>query len=283
MKDINVYTLHDLNVVKPSNDYVGIHLSGLIGDTIHASCRFKYIKERFPNQPWIIIHSYPNGTHCKTRVTELATNLMAYHFHNDTIAYYFCDSGGSGASPYNRIPAVVNAFKQLGIQQEKIIECVYNHHHINMSYPDLGIDILQEKDPKKAVIFRRSTWHSHFPSRNRPENEWLAIEQDLHNKGYDIYLFGLDDEMKTNDFVKDYRGKLSIYDILNMTANASICISVATFLYQWAQHICPTFVLSSHGDCNALNTAWKLNSNLHVINVDDPNYFPLLQSNIKPL
>lgn len=281
MSDLQIYNFDQLYRVDRSRSYIGIHLSGLFGDTIHASTRFQYIKELYPDTPWLVIHSYPRIKTYSTRITECARELLSELFNDGRIAYYFADYHGHGGERWESIREICSAYRFCRIPTNMIFECLYSAPRFTkMTLPDLGISIPQQKTMKKAVIFRRSAWHNHFPQRNRPVNEWLEIEQNLYDKGYTVFLFGLEDKMPTSPFVKDYRGKLGVRDILKLSKDASLCITVATFLYQWTQHICPTFVLSAAADCHALNTDWKLNDNLVVVNVEQQEYLRNLKKQI---
>lgn len=273
MNEIIVRPLKDIGVVNRFKDYVLIHLSGLIGDTIHASTRFNEILEKYPHLPWIVIHSYPVPNRCEDRVKQIASELLSHFFQNGRIAYYFYSSDGVGGSPLIKIRSVVDAIRFCRIPPERIFECLFSQPKTpRMTKPYLNISIDKPKDLRKAVIFRYSSWHNHFLERNRPFFEWNQIEQKLLDTGYQVTLLGLEDPMPITSGVTDFRRKLNLHEILEYTSDAGLCITVATFLYVWTQFICRTLVLSDRRDCSNLNTKWKLNENLRVIDVNSPNY-----------
>ena len=262
-----VRPIKEIGVVDKFKDHICIRLSGLIGDTIHAATRFQYINKQCPDLPWVVIHSYPQPKF-QERITAMASELLKPHFESGKIVHYFCSGSGKGGAPYINIPEVVDAVRFCRIPPDHVFDCLYKaNKRPDMTWPDLGIDRAVQKDPKKAVIFRYSGWHNHFPQRNRPHSEWKQIEEYLLENGYDVYLVGLDDPMVVSSKVQDLRRTFKLRGLLEFSKDASICISVATFFYQWMQHICPTAVLSDDKDCASLNGPWKLNNNLNVIGV----------------
>jgi hypothetical protein len=272
MKDVVIRSIKEIGIVDRYNEYVGVRLSGLIGDIIHASTRFDHIMKKYPKHPWLVIHSYPQPRF-EERIKSVSEELLYPFFKEGRIAYYFCSGSGKGGASYNTIREVVDGFRFCRIPPDRIFECLYKLKKLpNMDHPNLGINLAVKKDPKKVVIFRYSSWHSHFPERNRPYSEWKQIEEYLLEQGYDVYLLGLDDKMKVTPGVQDFRGYFKLRTLLEFCKDASLCISVATFLYQWTQHICPTAVLSDARDCTALNGPWKLTDKLHVINVNSEDY-----------
>ena len=287
MKDIVIRPIKEIGIVDRYSEHVGIRLSGLIGDTIHASTRFNYILEKFPDKRWLVIHSYPQPRF-EERIKGVAQELLQTFFKDGRIAYYFCSGAGKGGATYTSIKEVTDAFRFCRIAPDRIFECLYKHPKLpKMDYPNLGIDLAVKKNPKKVVIFRYSGWHNHFPERNRPYSEWQKIEEFLLEKGYEVNLLGLDDKMPITPGVKDFRGYFKLRSLLDFCKDSAMCISVATFLYQWTQHICPTAVLSDARDCAALKGPWKLTNKLHVINVNNSNYlsdvFDLIQTFKKEL
>lgn len=282
MSEIVVRTFDELSLVDRTKQYSLIRLSGLFGDTIHASTRFDGILERNPNLKWIVIHSYPIKPmqSSLSRIKIAATNLMKYWFDTDRIAYYFADNSGGGGQPARSIAQVMNAVKFCKCQ-DTLYDCLFHNDRLKITRPNLGIPIPEQKNPKKAVILRRSGWHPHFMKRNRPYSEWSVIERELLDRGFDVYLLGTqEDSMQVTPKVIDYRGKLSVREILEFSADASICICVATFLDIWTQFICPTLVISDPGDVNSLRTIWRLNPLMEVYSASDPNYLNLIREQI---
>ncbi len=280
--NLELRPLNQLGIISRKQEYVALHITGLFGDIIHASTRFKYILNKYPEHPWIIFHSYP-VPHCALSRIQIAyRSLLKYLFEDGRIEYYFYSTHGRPGSHGYQIPEIMNALKYTRAYPDRYFDCVItNPKTPNMDVPYLGIEIPKDKDPKKAVILRRSTWHKHFPQRNRPMSEWFQIEKKLLEHGYTVYLVGVDDDYSNPNNLIDYRRKFNVRDVLDFTKDASICITPATFLYVWTQFICPTAVLSDRRDVNNLNTNWKLNNNMYVFDTSLNNYMKLLIDFIK--
>ena len=265
---INVMSMDELHNIK-GNNYIVLRFNGLYGDMLHGSCKFQYILERHPSTPWIIVHSYADLNRVKT-----GADLLSYWYDVGKLKYYIHDNTPASG----RIsPRVIRRLRDIGIPNSRIFDCyVFQPRPRIITHPNLGISIPSEKDPKKAVIFRYSGWHTHFPKRNRPIEEWVKIERALLDKGYDVHLLGYDDVMPNPNNLNDLRRKMTVRDVLNFTKDASICITTTTFLYVWTQFVCPTAVLSEKADIKGLKAHWKLHPNMRVFNIEG-NYLPKLE------
>lgn len=272
-----IYPLNQLGIINRKEEYIGIRLTGLFGDTIHASTRFKYILNQYPDHPWIIFHSYPVRNKCFERIKIVYDNMLKHWIDNGRIKYYFYDFAGRPGAHALTIPSIMNALKFSRTYPNQYYDCAVTNARVpGMNKPNLGIDIPKRKDPYKAVILRYSGWHRHFMGRNRPYSEWYKIEQKLLDSGYEVHLVGVDDRHPNRNNLIDHRKKLNVRELLEFSKDASICICPATFLYVWMQFVCPTAVLSDKGDVHNLNTNWKLNENMKVFNVHTNNYMKML-------
>ena len=242
-----------------------IRISGLYGDLLHASTRFQGILQRYPNANWIIIHSYAIKERVETCLELFKTWEIA-----GRLKYYLYDHYTRSSGMQSAIRSKLNS---IGISDDKIFDCfVFQRKPSIITPPNIGINIPPEKNPNKAIIFRYSGWHRHFPKRNRPIEEWNQIEQYLLKSGYIVHLLGYDDILPVNNNITDWRKKFTIRECLDFSKDASICITTTTFLYVWMQFICPTMVLCDAGDVQGLNRYWKLNSNMRIANVNMPSY-----------
>lgn len=256
--------LSEISKIEPG-EYVVVRVNGLYGDLLHATCKFQYIHNKYPNANWIMIHSYGIAERVETCV-----DLLKSWIDSDKLKYYFYDhyTKSSPLQPYVR-----NKLNGVGITNDRIFDCfVFQGKPPLITAPFLGIDIPQQKDKNKAVIFRYSGWHGHFPARNRPIEEWTRIEQHLLKKGYTVHLLGKDDPLPNPNRVIDHRGQFTIREGLDFAKDASICITTTTFFYVWMQFVCPTMVLSEGGDVPNLNRYWKLHPNMQVVNINSPTY-----------
>ena len=282
MKKATFRPIRDIGIVDRTREYVCLRLTGLFGDTIHASTRFNYILDKYPDHPWIILHSYPVPNIAKQRIKLVYEHLMSYWVENGRIHQYFYDVTGRPGDKAAQIPQIMNAIRYCRCLKGRAFDCAVDFPRVdNMVVPNLGITIPEKKDPLKAVIIRYSAWHNHFMGRNRPYAEWFRIERELIKYGYGVTILGIDDPHPNKNNLVDLRGKLNVREVLDYTKDASICITPATFLYVWSQFVCPTFVLSDRGDVANLNANWKLNPNMEVFNVHQKNYMANLFTRIK--
>ncbi len=260
---LKLLDIKELNIID-GNDYIVIRINGLYGDALNACCKLRIILDKFPNTPWIIIHSYGN----KDKVLE-SMILFQYWMNNGKIKYYFHDNF-AGSSLLN--PNIRKKLNSLNIPDERIYDFyVFRHTYRFKTEPLIGIDIPVKKDLNKCIIFRYSGWHGHFPSRNRPYEEWKQYEITLLNKGYNIYLLGKDDNMPlTSDSIIDLRNKFNIYQLLDFVKDSSLCLTTTTFLYVWTQFICKTLVFADKGDIHNLTRFWKFTNNVHLFNTSGP-------------
>ena len=275
--NFELYSINQLGVIDQKDEYVSLHLTGLFGDIIHASTRFEYILNQYPNYKWIIFHSYPVQHRALGRIKIAYRNLLKPLVDNNILKYYFYSTFGRPGQHGYQIPEIISAVKFSKAYPDRYFDCVITNTKVpNMNSPYLGITIPEQKDSTKAVILRKSTWHGHFPERNRPMLEWYKIEKKLLECGYTVYLLGVDDDYSNPNKLIDFRRKFGIRETLEFTKDASICITPATFLYVWTQFVCPTAVLSDSRDVNNLNTNWKLNNNMCVFDTSLENYMDVL-------
>jgi hypothetical protein len=272
---MDILELDKLNNIK-KDDYLILRFRGLFGDILHGMSRIHLVLEKYPKNPWIVLHEYPTVD----RMMD-AMVLFDYWINNDTLKYYFHVPQQKG---FKITPELVSRLKCLGIDEKKIIDLdifqYYNEPPALVTLPMLGIP-LPEKNLKKAVIHRYSGYHKHFLRRNRPINEWTTIEQALLKNGYTVYLLGIDDKMENPNNLIDLRGKLNVKEVLEFTADASICVCVTTFLYLWQQFICPTMILSEAGDLKDLEKRWKLTNKLEIVDVFNSTYLTTIVSFIE--
>jgi hypothetical protein len=263
---MDLLELNSLDSIK-RDDYVILRFRGLFGDILHGMSRIQPVLNKYPKDPWIILHEYPYTD----KMLE-AMNLFKYWIDNERIKYYFHIPQQKG---FKISADLVERLRQLGIQEKKIFDFdifqYYNTPLGKVTLPNIGIEI-PETTPKKAVIHRYSGYHRHFLKRNRPINEWTTIEQCLLKNGYTVYLLGIDDTMENPNDLIDLRGKLNVKEVLEFTADAELCVCVTTFLYLWQQFICPTMILSETGDLKDLNERWKLSDKLEIVDVLKPTY-----------
>lgn len=249
----------------PKDDYIAIRFVGLYGDTLHAACKFNYILQLYPNNPWIFVHNYGSFERVQGCV-----DLLSYWEHCGRLKYYFHDPDGR---PGRIRPTLLNRLRSIGIRNEKIFDGLVFQRKPNLiTQPAIGVEIPDKKDNNKVIIFRKSGWHGHFPRRNRPYSEWKLIEEKLLSLGYNVFLLGLDDDLPLTNGVIDLRGKFTVKQLLDFSKDSSFCITTTTFLYVWTQFVCPTLVLTESGDMNGLNVFWKLTNNMKLINVDDSKF-----------
>jgi len=140
------------------------------------------------------------------------------------------------------------------------------------SLPKLGPDIFRHwrdtsRSTKMVGLFRRSAFHSHVPERNRPQEEWQEVEKMLAERGYEMTLFGHDDDMANSCNVTDYRGKLSIYETIKKMASCARLISVTTFLPIFCQFFIPCHVLVAPSDVEPVKKLWRMRDNYHILDV----------------
>lgn len=260
---MELLTFDRLDLVQPG-DYVVIRFNGLFGDILHGMCRIQPILNSYPNHKWIIVHDYLSFDRVK-----VAMDLLSYWIDNGKIAYYFHYKNTNSARIPKDCSEKLNA---RGIPNDRIFDMyVFQNKPDIITLPQLGIEI-PLKQPKKAVIFRYSGYHRHYPKRNRPEGEWSEIEKMLLNAGFTVYLLGKDDSMGNSNNVVDLRGTQTIKEVLEFSSNAQVCITVTTFLYLWQQFLCPTAVLADGADVITLRNYWQLHSNLDIINATDSTY-----------
>ncbi len=272
-------SIYDIDLL---GKYVCIRLTGLLGDTIHASTKFNYILDKYPDHRWIIIHSYPIQGNIEPKIRVVVDNLLSYWFDNGRIAHYFYDSSGRGGDIACQIPEIMKAKKHLSEDIPFIDGAVNTKRYDNMTMPLLGI-LPKPQNSKKAIILRRSAWHSHFPKRNRSYMEWCRIEQELIRNRFEVSIIGIEDNFPNKNRCIDLRNQLSVRQVLEYTKDAAICITPATFLYVWTQFICPTLVLSDPNDVNNLNTNWKLSKNMKVYSCNNLKYMDTLFEDISSI
>jgi len=261
--------------IDKSFKYVVLRINGLFGDALHGACKLQWVLNNFPPEyKWIMIHTY--GSEERSRKCY---DLFSYWFDIGKMKYWFHHPDGGSYPVGNRFS---NFMKKINTPMDRLIDLfVCQKKPSLITQPMLGIEIPEKKNLKKAVIFRKSAWHGHFPRRNRPYKEWEQIEGKLMSLGYDVHLFGLDDEMPITPGVIDHRRNYEIKDILKNTADASICITTTTFLYLWTQFVCPTFVITEGGDVHGLTQFWKLHENMRLVNIDRSNFLMELIKNLE--
>ncbi len=265
---MELYDFSDLKniITPPFNNYIVVRFNGLFGDTLHATCKFKHFKKLYPNNKWIILHEYGE----RERVKQCMP-FFQHLYESGLLKYYFFNQYFHSGRIRREIRQTLNY--SIKIPNYKICDgYVFQTKPKEMAPPDINIEIPKDKDPKKAVILRRSAWHGHFPERNRPIHEWMKIEKKLLDCGYTVYLLGYDDPLDNPNNLIDLRKQMSVYDVLKFVKDASICITTTTFLYVWTQFICPTFVLSAHGDIPNLKMHWKLTNYMTIMNVQRKDY-----------
>lgn len=266
--------LYDFSDIKklmkpPCNDYIVVRINGLFGDTLHAACKFNYFKKLYPRNNWIIIHEYGQFDR-----VEQCLPFFRHLYESGLLKYYFFNKYFGSSRITRELRQLLNSLK---IPNYKICDgYVFQTKPKILTYPDINVQIPEKKDPKKAIIFRRSAWHGHFPERNRPYSEWYKIEKKLLECGYTVYLLGYDDDMNVTDGVVDLRKKMKVHEILEFAKDASICITTTTFLYVWTQFICPTFILSAPGDIPNLRMHWKLTNYMTPLNIARSDYLKSL-------
>ena len=268
-------TTNNIDRIDKSLNYVMLRISGLYGDSIHSSSKFREVIKRYPEYHWIIMHTY----HLEDRARDCYEDLFKYWTDNGRLKYWIYHNEGVC---WNDNSKFISYAKRMGIKENRIIDLFVGNPQIkNTTPPHFGIDIPIKKDPNKAVIFRKSSFHNHYPGRNRPYEEWKIIEEKLLSLGYDVYLLGHnEDEMPVTEDVIDLRRKFKIREVLDFTKDASLCITTTTFLYVWTQFVCPTYVLSEEGDFHNLNTNWRLTNDMEVINVSNRGYLNNLLNKI---
>lgn len=260
------------DIVIPDN-YIIVRFNGLFGDVLHGTCKFNHFRKLYPNNKWIIIHEYGN----KERA-ELCKPFFQHLFNSGELKYYFFNKFMGSSRISRSMRTIINS---IGVPDHKICDCyVFQAKPKMITRPDIGIEIPDHKDQTKAVIFRKSGWHGHFPERNRPIEEWMQIERYLLDSGYTVYLLGYDDEMPNPNNLIDLRKKMSVYEILDFVKDSSICITTTTFLYMWTQFVCPSLVLSAKGDIRNLQRHWKITNYMVPIDVQKNNYLGALYNYI---
>lgn len=250
------------------SSYIVLRFRGLFGDILHGLSRIHDIIDNYPDNPKIIIHEYPDKKKALDAVClfESIPNVK-YYIQTKQISAGFGIGG-----------RLIEPLTNLGIPKEHIFDMdAFRGIKSTAKPPYVGIQIPEEKVNTKAVIFRYSGYHRHCWKRNRPFSEWSQIEQMLLDKGYTVYLLGKDDTMPVTDGVVDLRNRFTILELLAFTKDAEICISVTTFIYLWQQFVCDTYILSDPVDVSALTDTWKLNDNLHILDVDK-DYLSILRS-----
>lgn len=249
----------DLCKMQLDSSYIVLRFRGLFGDILHGMSRIHNIIEKYPDNPKIIIHEYPD----KKRALDARCLFESI----PNVKYYVQTkhlSAGFGMGSQLLIP-----LEKIGISKTQVFDLdVFKGLKADPKLPYIGINIPEQLDEKKAVIFRYSGYHGHCKKRNRPFSEWTQIEKKLLNADYTVYLLGKDDTMPVTKGVIDLRNKFTILELLDFTKDASMCICVTTFLYVWQQFICPTYTLSDPVDVIPLNKIWKLDDRLTVLNVD---------------
>jgi len=241
-----------------------VRVPGLIGDAILASTRFDSILKEH-DAPFMILSTYP---YVPARL-ELVKDLYRELFENGTVAEMVnCPSGNppldsgsikhflaQGAIAY--YDPVYRDFDSLPATLPKLGPQIYRHWHETV------------RPEKTVALFRRSAFHSHVPERNRPQDEWQEAEKILVDRGYEMALFGYDDDLANIHNLTDYRHALSIYDTIKAAAGFEQLISVTTFLPIFCQFFVPCYVLADPTDIEAVKKLWRVRDNYHILDASE--------------
>jgi hypothetical protein len=233
---------------------VGLWLQGLLGDVILASTYFDEILRQDPHRPWIIVHSYRDPA----RVHAVLDVLRPFFASQRIRGYFFHPLPSCMPMPAE----VSRLFAHIGV--DRVVEFMFDRlDRTRLTRPQLGID-LDRPRTRKAILMRRSGWNAHFPARNRPVEEWRAIESTLLERGFEPYVVGVDDDMPVTAGVTDRRHSMSPREVLVFASDAGLVVSCTTFLPVFTQFVCPSLVICDPLDEENQRANWRITEHYRV-------------------
>jgi len=238
---------------------IGIRLHGTIGDVILASCAFRPILQKHPDETIITVSTC---TRAPRLVKELISGISRVGEN-----FYYLSIPNRSVSPLIR--REWDFFRQKGC---KLIYDLFTFGqgvwdgkffrrlHRNITFDGLPLVSplgRQEKELKSVAIYRYSKMHDHFPSRNLHISRWDWIMEQFLKRRWKIYLLGVpeEDNFPVPKTAEDCRG-LPLLDSLAIIKKCCLFVGPISGLWHWARFWCKAIGFGPQPMINEINSVW---------------------------
>lgn len=242
---------------------IAVRTDGLLGDNIVASTAFEFILNSNPGHQIVVVNTYNHDPGHIVLLSDLFSGLIRKGVIRKILHFPRPHGPLTTCERRELLSAGSSAVYDCGPFEEEF-------HKLPKGKPFLGVARKELGNDQREILvalFRYSGFHSHYPLRNRPYEEWRKIERMIESCGARPVLFGLDDAMPITPSTIDLRGRISVYDTLAYVLSCRCLISTTTFLPLYAQHFIPCFVLSDPDDIPNLVYKWKVLQNFSILDV----------------